>query len=202
MEKDDLLKHIAETAYNVGFGAKKHFSTYDIVEKLPGLIGFLSTAVGVFGLYVDDLSGKSLSAIFIILGIAGLYISFYDSKKTEYASVANQLTQIFNQLKHLYFQVKSAQPGELESLQSEFVELEEKYNQISINKQIMFSDWYAHYKFFWQHQIDWVDEQKKFKFFRDKVPLSFTLCVLMLILLPVYFCPGLIEKICWFCLKS
>jgi hypothetical protein len=202
MEKEDLLKHIAETGYNVGFGAKKHFATYDIVEKLPGLIGFLSTGVGVFGLYIDDLSGKSLSAIFIILGIAGLYISFYDSKKTEYASAATQLIQIFNQLKHLYFQVKSAQPGQLEGLQNQLFELEEKYYQTSICKQILFSDWYAHYKFFWQHQIDWVDEQKKFKFFRDKVPLSFSFSVLMLILLAVIFCSGLIEKICWLYLKS
>jgi hypothetical protein len=202
MEKNDLLKHIAETGYNVGFGAKKHFATYDIVDKAPGFIGFLSTAVGVFGLYIDDLSGKLLSATFIILGIAGLYISFYDSKKAEYESVATQLTQVFNELKRLYFKTKSAQPGELESIETELCELENKYYQSSISKQIMFSDWYAHYKFFWQHQIDWVDEQKKFKFFRDKVPLSFTLSLLMLILLPVFFCSGLIEKICWLCLKS
>ena len=32
MDKDDLLKHIAETGYNVGFGAKLHFATYDIVD--------------------------------------------------------------------------------------------------------------------------------------------------------------------------
>ena len=35
MDKNTLLKMIAETGYNVGFGAKKHFATYDIVEKAP-----------------------------------------------------------------------------------------------------------------------------------------------------------------------
>jgi len=201
MEKNDLLKHIAETGYNVGFGAKKHFATYDIVDKAPGFIGFLSTAVGIFGLYIDDLSGKFLSATFIILGIAGLYISFYDSKKAEYVSVATQLTQIFNELKRLYLKTKSALPGELGNIETELYALEDRYNLASMSKQIMFSDWYAHYKFFWQHQIDWVDEQKNFTFFRDKVPLSFSFSLLMSLLLPIFFCTGLIEKICWLCLK-
>ncbi|AWN16176.1 hypothetical protein SALB1_1978 [Salinisphaera sp. LB1] len=47
------------------------------------------------------------------------------------------------------------------------------------SKQILFSDWYAHYKFFWQHQIEWIDEQKQFTFWRDKVPLSFSLACLV-----------------------
>jgi hypothetical protein len=33
----------------------------------------------------------------------------------------------------------------------------------------------THYKFFWQHQIEWIDEQKQFTFWRDKVPLSLSL---------------------------
>lgn len=201
MEKNDLLKHIAETGYNVGLGAKKHFATYDIVDKAPGFIGFSSTVVGVFGLYIDVLSGKCLSATFVILGISGLYISFYDAKKTEYASVATQLTQIFNELKRLYFRTKSAPPGELESIETDLCDLEDRYYQASISKQILFSDWYSHYKFFWQHQIDWIDEQKKFRFFRDKVPLSFSFSLLILIMLSVFFCTGLIEKICRLCLQ-
>ena len=42
MNKAELLKCIAETGYNVGFGAKKHFATYDLLEKMPGWIGFIS----------------------------------------------------------------------------------------------------------------------------------------------------------------
>ena len=34
MTKEVLLKRIAESAYNVGFGAKKHFATYDITLEL------------------------------------------------------------------------------------------------------------------------------------------------------------------------
>ena len=37
MDKNDLLKQIAEASYNIGYGAKKHFATYDIVEKVPNI---------------------------------------------------------------------------------------------------------------------------------------------------------------------
>lgn len=175
MTKDDLLKLIAETGYNVGFGAKKHFATYDIVEKTPGLIGFISTAVGVFSLFIDALTIKYLSATFIVLGVSGLYISFYDHCKMEYENAGKEITKIFNELKRLYFKTKSCTDDQLPMLASELSGLENKFYQSSISKQILFSDWYAHYKFFWQHQIDWINEQKELSFLRDKIPLSFSL---------------------------
>lgn len=45
MNRDELLKYITDTAYNVGFGAKKHFATYDIVGKMPGFIAFTSISI-------------------------------------------------------------------------------------------------------------------------------------------------------------
>ena len=44
MNRAALLKVIATTGYNVGFGAKKHFATFDMVEKLPGWIGLASVS--------------------------------------------------------------------------------------------------------------------------------------------------------------
>lgn len=61
--------------------------------------------------------------------------------------------------------------------QAELSSLEGQYYSVSISKQILFSDWYAHYKFFWQYQIDWVNEQKNFSLVRDKVPLTAWLAV-------------------------
>ncbi|AMK75938.1 MULTISPECIES: SLATT domain-containing protein [Methylomonas] len=181
MDKNDLLKHIAETGYNVGFGAKKHFATYDIVDKLPGLIGFVSTAVGIFSLFIDVLTDNYLSATFIVLGICGLYISFYDATKIDYETSAKEITKIFNDLKRLYYKAKSAKPDDLAAIETELMALENKYYQVAISKQILFSDWYAHYKFFWQHQIGWIEEQKTFSFLRDKIPLSFSFFVLILV---------------------
>jgi hypothetical protein len=179
MKKDDLLKHLAEMGYNVGFGAKKHFATYDITDKIPGFIGLVSMAFGTYALVFDGLSAKFLSASFIVLGIISLYISFYDSKKDEYEKTGVFLTQLFNDLRRLYRSAKIADDIMLTGIEQEFKEIEDKYYASSKSKQILFSDWYAHYKFFWQQQIGWIEEQKKFKLFRDKLPLSFLITVLL-----------------------
>src|SRR6267378_1259803 len=100
--KGDLLKEIAETGYNVGFGAKKHFATYDITAKIPGLIGFISITVGIFALFIDALTAKSLSATLIVLGMMGICIGVYDRRKDRYAKVGSALTELFNRLKSLY----------------------------------------------------------------------------------------------------
>ncbi|MDY0261903.1 SLATT domain-containing protein [Syntrophotalea acetylenica] len=181
MNKEDLLKQIADAAYNVGFGAKKHFATYDMVEKAPGIVAFLSMGLGIFGLVIDILSTKFLSATFLVLGIAVFYIERYNSNNGEYAKKGSVLTQLFNELKTLYFRVKSSNSDDLSSEEGELKRILDSYYGICIHKQILFSDWYAHYKFFWQHQIDWIDEQKHFKLWRDKIPLSLTVFISILL---------------------
>jgi hypothetical protein len=42
MEQQVALRMIAEKAYDVGYSAKLHFSTHDIVEQAPGWIGMIS----------------------------------------------------------------------------------------------------------------------------------------------------------------
>lgn len=175
MTKADLLRSMAETGYNVGFGAKKHFATYDIVEKMPGWIGFFSTAFGIYALVFDQLSGKFLAATLSIIGICSFYITQYDRDKSQYDQAGAKLTKIYNNLRDNYRTLKSFEGDDIGPYFDRFKELEAEYYETNISKQILFSDWYAHYKFFWQHQIDWIDEQKSFRFFRDKVPLSLIL---------------------------
>lgn len=182
MNKDDLLKHIAETAYNVGFGAKKHFATYDIVIKTPGLISFISLAFGIYALVIDSLNTKLISATLIVLGVVGLYISFYDSKKESYAENGVKLTNLFNELKRLYGLVKGSISPTTEHI-AKLEDIEQKYTQISNSQQILFGNWYAHYKFFWEQQTEWIDEQKKFSFWRDKIPLSFSLLIFAILII-------------------
>lgn len=170
MNSDALLKCIAETGYNIGFGSKKHFATYDIVEKVPGTIGFISMAIGVLSLVLELLSAKWLSAVLIVAGIGALYISFFNPKKHDYVRVGTKLTTLFNDLRDLYRTIQSG--GNVEEGYAKLKEVEEQFYQASISNQIVLSDWYAHYKFFAQMQIDWIDEQKKFTW-RDRVPLSF-----------------------------
>ncbi len=187
MKKDQLLKSIAETAYNVGFGGRKHWATYDIVDKIPGLIGFLSTAFGIFSLIYDKLSEKHLSAAFIVFGLIALYITFYESSKAEYAESANKLTMQFNALRDLYRSVQGHVGDDVKLFEDQLHAIENEYYAACISKQILFSDWYAHYKFFWQYQIDWVDEQKKFRLFRDKLPLSFILWMAIMLISALAF---------------
>ena len=188
MKRDDLLKCIAETGYNVGFGAKKHFATYDLVEKSPGWISFISIAFGIYSLAFKELSTSFLSASLTVLGVVGLYVSMYDAKKSDYEKAGIELTKIYNQLRTLYYSVQNkSDSDDLSLLIGEYRQLESQYYSVSLSKQILFSDWYAHYKFFWQHQIEWVNEQKKFKFFRDKVPLSFYMFLVVVIVMAICF---------------
>lgn len=188
MNRSDLLKCIAETGYNVGFGAKKHFATYDLVEKSPGWISFISIAFGIYSLAFKELSTSFLSASFTVLGVVGLYVSMYDTKKSDYEKAGVELTKIYNQLRALYYSVQSkSDSDDLTNLIGEYRQLESQYYSIGLSKQILFSDWYAHYKFFWQHQNEWVDEQKKFRFFRDKVPLSFYIFLVVVIVMAICF---------------
>lgn len=199
MSQASLLKNIAETGYNVGFGGRKHWATYDIVEKVPGFIGFLGTAVGIFALVYDSLSAKNISATMAMIGIIGIYISVYDSKKAEYEKSAIELTKIYNGLRDLYRKVQSLPAdADFTACQVELSGLEGRYYSAAISKQILFSDWYAHYKFFWQYQIDWVNEQKQFSLVRDKVPLTAWLAVAAALLFGGAYLVARIEtiKIC------
>ena len=178
MQRDELLKCIAEVGYNVGFGAKKHFATYDIVEKAPGLISFIATAMGIYGLVWEALATKAVAATLTVVGVVGLYVMMYDGRKGDYDRAGVELTKLFNRLRNLYRTVKTCPDAELPTHVAELRKIEGEYYPIGISKQIMLADWWAHYKFFWQHQIDWIDEQKHFKLFRDKIPLSFTVFVI------------------------
>lgn len=100
------------------------------------------------------------------------------TKKADYEKAGAALTKYFNELKALYIAVKGSQDDtKLPDYQHQLTEIENKFYSDAITKQIMFSNWYAHYKFFWEHQIDWIDEQLHFKLFRDKIPLSLSLIV-------------------------
>ncbi|MBB5036779.1 SLATT domain-containing protein [Prosthecobacter dejongeii] len=182
MTKPDLQKQIAQAGYNVGYGAKLHLATFDLAAKVPGFISFLTFAVGLYFLLLDFTAKKYFSATCIILGVIGWRVSTWDSRKDEYSKVGSKLTGLFNSLKALYYEVKASDSPDVSSFSSRLEELQNEYNSTCLSNQMLFSDWYAHYKFFWQHQIDWIDGELHFKLFRDKLPLSFMAAVVVLIL--------------------
>lgn len=184
MNKDALLKLIAETGYNIGYAAKKHLATYDIVEKLPGWIAIISLAAGVFALIIPALTASYVSAIFIVIGIASLFLSFYTDQKEAYATAGSELTSKFHELRILYQSVKSKPDGsDFTAAVSEMKAIQSQAQSMNIKKQVFMSDWYAHYKFFWQSQTGWMDEQLDFKLIRDKMPLGLTVTLVAIIML-------------------
>ena len=78
MNKPEALRFVAKKCYDVGFGAKKHFATFDFVEKLPGAIGFIAILFGIVSSnYLSfDLAGHA-SVLLTIFGVISVYISLY-----------------------------------------------------------------------------------------------------------------------------
>lgn len=166
MNKSNLLKLLAESGYNLGYGAKKHFATLDLIEKAPGWLGFFALVVGVYALFIPPLATNEVSAVMIVFGVISLYITNYDSKKEDYDKAGVHLTRVYNDMRTLYYEVKSL-PEETDF--TTYVDRHKALYDIAfdhaVSKQMFLSDWYAHYKFFWQQQIEWIDEQKHFTYF-------------------------------------
>ena len=182
MNRDDLLHHIAEAAYNVGFGAKRNFASHDMLDSLPGKISFVITAVGVYALVSEPLSTKLISATMVVLGILGLYISSSTFQKPVFDEAGASLTGLFNDLKRIYLIAKSAPEEDLPKIQEKLQDIEERYIESCVTRQLPLSNWLAHYKFFWEQQIDWIDEQLHFSLFRDKIPLTLTVTLSALLI--------------------
>ncbi|MDA2593843.1 SLATT domain-containing protein [Bacillus cereus group sp. Bc065] len=196
MNKDALLKELATNGYNVGFGAKKHFATYDIVEKIPVIISVITFMVGLGQLaYPNAPYAQFISLILVIISAFAFYISPYSQDKEKYEEAGVKTTKLFNKLRALYWKVQISSADNFQEEETQMREIMNEFYAVSMSKQIYGSDWFAHYKFFCQMQIDWIDEQKKFKWYKDKIPKSLVFSILMYIviflLLKVAFTGGL-----------
>lgn len=187
MKKDRLLKMIAESAYNIGYGAKLNFATYDLIEKAPGWLGFISFVIGIFALFVPSLTDNFIAAILLIFSLITLHLGYYQQDKDKYKEAGEALTKHFHDLRKLYYEVQSEDDGTFNS--DEFIEkhssIYDNYIARTFSKQIFISDWIAHFKFFGQMQIDWINEQLHFKFWKDKVPASFKFLLYTLLVIIV-----------------
>lgn len=172
MDQQVALRMIAEKAYDVGYSAKLHFATHDIVEKAPGWIGLISLIIGVLSLYLDVLAAKHVSALITVIGICSLYITYYSETKEQYFQAGTTLTELFDRLKLLNAQCKSA-TGFTPAHQQELDLITDVFRRACLTKHILFSGWLAHKKFFWDQQVGWIDEYRKFSLLRDKIPFSF-----------------------------
>ncbi|WP_447880640.1 SLATT domain-containing protein [Serratia fonticola] len=188
MTKSEMLKVIARHAYNVGFGAKKNFATYDLICKASGWISFISLAIGVFALFIPQLATNVISAILIIFGVSTMYIQFYESEKKSYETAGIEQTKIFNELEVIYRNVKTDANFDYSKTQEAINLIMGRFYSTVISKQIFGSNWYAHYKFFCEFEKRWVEDELDLTL-KDKVPLSFGFfAVLIVIFTVIIFC--------------
>lgn len=195
MDNNNLKKHIAETGYNVGYSAKLHFASFEMIEKLPGLISFISMAFGIYALAFSELSTKLMSCTLLVLGLIGLYITMKNSDKANYEEKGVKLTDLFNELKHLMLEAEHQSP-DTEIINNKLQDIEARYNQSCASHHIMFASWFAHYKFFWEQQIGWIDNYRPFGFFRDKVPLTLWFTLIIVIVTTLLNIETLVAHIC------
>ncbi len=176
-----VLQSLATSGYNVGFGAKKNFASYDLVTKLPSWIGFITLALGIIQLGYPVIGNcKWLSMILILVSVAALYINVFNSTANKFEVEGIRLTKIFNKLRSLYLKVKSSENDDFEQEIAEMDAIMDDYYSNVISKQVFLSQWFAHFKFFYEMQIDWVEEQLNFGFFKDKFPNSLKFILVLL----------------------
>lgn len=173
MNSSILKKDIAELAYNVTYGANRHFATFDIVSRLPAWIGFASLAFGIVGL-AFKVTTNLTSVVFILLSIAALFITMYEPKKSDYEIRGVLLTKLSGNLLSLYRKVETDDPDVLNEVNQKFLELKDGYYSDggNIGQQILFSDVLAHYKMFGvkKQQSQWFVDELNLTLFRDKIP--------------------------------
>lgn len=188
--KEDLLKQIADKAYSISYAANLNFATYDIVTKAPGRIAFLTIVAGILGLGWPELTARWLSVIILIFGVANVYIRKFTSDIASYKCRGIKNTEQWNKLRGLYIKVKSMDAAaDFSNEVNEFSAIEQEFNDGAEPDQIVFSNWFAHYKLFCEKDVSWMDEQLHFGLWRDKIPQTAKVCMIVLaIAVVVYYC--------------
>lgn len=187
MKKETLLKYIAEKGYDVSYAAQLNFSTYDIVTGIPPKVTFTSLAMAVIGLIWPNINNYWITIPLLLLSIACIYTERYAKNIDSYGNRGKENTKQWNDLKTLYYQVKDASEEDgFEEEYKKLVEIGDTFNNSSEYDQIVFANWLAHYKLFFEKDYHWMDEQLHFGFFKHKIPTSLIAVLVVFFLFMVY----------------
>lgn len=171
MNKESLLKQIAEKGYKISFAANLNFATYDIVTGWPPKVTFISLAISIIGLVWPEISTYWITIPILLMSIACIYTERYSKGINRYGDRGRENTHLWNELKELYFRVKNCDEGSDFSEEfKQFKNISDEFNQTSEYDQIFFANCFAHYKLFCEKDYHWMDEQLHFSFWKDKFP--------------------------------
>tara|TARA_Y100001973_G_C5187924_1_gene329046 strand:+ start:1560 stop:2255 length:696 start_codon:yes stop_codon:yes gene_type:complete len=186
LNEQKIKTQIAREYYNVIYGAKLHFASFDLCEKLPTFISVISLTFGVLGLAFSEFNSQSLGAILLIIGIIGISLKPRELQKDEYKATGDKLNQVGKRLENLYCEIEEKDKDSVAKARAELSQLQKEHHDIGTMAPVLLSSWYAHYKLFSEHNSDWMCRELELGFF-DKVPLSLRITIICLILLTVLF---------------
>jgi len=195
MNRKVVLKKIAESGYNIGFGGKKHFVTYDLYRIFPRLIGIATIMVGIIQLtdlfedFVNPYASDILSALLIIVGVLGLVIDLSSENKESYEVVGKKLLSYFNELRSMYNEVDGLiDESNLSTYNDRIKQINDEADHLSMSKQAIGTHIITHLGFFYVMQSKWVVNELKLTW-KDKFPLlhweSFLLCGILFLLVVI-----------------
>lgn len=196
LNKADFLKAVASHGYDIYFGAKRHLATYDIIEKFPKSIALIGVCIGVVQLWKPNIPHNDLISVgLVLISILAYTITQYDAEKKAYNTVGKKLIRLYKDLKALYYKAKGDQDFNYEHYQLELDRILDVYSNLGISKQIFFSNTRAHMTFFGESQIEWMNEELEFKFWKDKIPGVYKIWICLFSILIVLLIVGYLVKL-------
>lgn len=171
-----MLHYIALTAYNVGFGGKKHFVTYDVLRIVPKAVSLLTMIIGVFQLLdqyktVSTDNQQLISVILLSIGLIAFVVDLSSDPKEEYNVAGKKLLVLFNELRRIYLEVDSlSDSSDFSTYIARIDAITQEVSHISISKQVVMGNWLTHIGFFYVMQSKWVSKELGHTW-RDKLPI-------------------------------
>lgn len=131
MIQQTIKKQVAREYYNVLYSAKLHLASFDICEKLPTVISFVSLSFGVLGLAFTDFSSRSLAAVLLIIGIIGVTLKPRELQKERYKKAGDNLTDITKRLEHIYCEVNEEDIASITKARAELTQIQAEHSSVN-----------------------------------------------------------------------
>ena len=141
------------------------------------------------------MTARWVSVAVLIFGVANIYIRKFTTDIDSYKIRGVSNTDQWNKLNNLYLKVKVMdENADFSQVLNEYEAIEKEFNDGSEPDQIIFSNWYAHFKLFCEKDVSWMDEQLHFRLWRDKIPETAKVFIYLAILaVVVYYCVAVPE---------
>ncbi|WP_139125251.1 SLATT domain-containing protein [Vibrio parahaemolyticus] len=170
-------KQVTREYYNVLYSAKLHLASFDICEKLPTAISFISLSFGVLGLAFAEFNSNALASLLLIIGIIGIALKPRELQKDHYKAIGTSLTDISKKLEDIYCQIDEQDVTSVAKARTDLRQIQQEHSSIVALPPVLLSSWYAHYKVFSEHNSDWMCAELNLGW-KDKVPLSLRMTVI------------------------